>query len=160
MCHNFAVSAMVGNEWEEQAMQQRVYRGNVSPQDLADFLVQHYASQPNVQAQRLGQENSVLVQIGYGDRLEKMRHAVTVAIAGTQDEAGITVTMGQRQWITPEEAEHAAFWGVLFALLFPLSEAISSTTLPGDIWSQIETFAVSQGAVQVESQPLTHPHLV
>ncbi len=141
-------------------MQQRVYRGNVSPQDLADFLVQHYASQPNVQAQRLGQENSVLVQIGYGDRLEKMRHAVTVAIAGTQDEAGITVTMGQRQWITPEEAEHAAFWGVLFALLFPLSEAISSTTLPGDIWSQIETFAVSQGAVQVESQPLTHPHLV
>jgi hypothetical protein len=150
-------------------MEQRTYHGEVSAEGLADFLIQRYDPQKNVQAQRLGQGDSILVQIGYSESPAHMRHAVTIAIAATKDEMpGIVVTMGQRQWITPEEAEHAAFWGllavlitpwVLFALLWPLSEMISSSTLPSDIWSTVESYVASQGASSATATLLTHPHL-
>jgi hypothetical protein len=150
-------------------MEQRTYRGDVSAEGLADFLVRRYDPQHNVQAQRFGEGDSILVQIGHGDAPAQIRHAVTVAISATKDELpGIVVTMGQRQWITPDEATHAAFWGllavlitpwVLFALLWPLSEVISSSTLPNDIWGAVETYAASQGGVTSESTLLTHPHL-
>ncbi len=150
-------------------MEQRTYRGDVSVEGLAAFLIQRYDPQHGVQAQRFGEGDSVLVQIGHGDNPAHIRHAVTVAIAAIKDGGpGIVVTMGQRQWITPDEAEHAAFWGllavlitpwVLFALLWPLSEIISSSTLPADIWSTVETYAGSVGVDSAESTLLTHPHL-
>jgi hypothetical protein len=150
-------------------MEQRVYHGTLSPEDMADFLVQRYDPQPDVQAQKVGQGDSLLVQIGYGDATEKMRHAVTVAIARTTDgEPGVVVTMGQRQWITPEEVKHAAFWGllallvtpwVLFALLWPLSDVLSSSSLPGDIWNAIDVFAGTHSVSIAQTQVLTHPHL-
>jgi hypothetical protein len=156
-------------ERQNYNMEQRTYHGNVSAEGLADFLAQHYGAQHNVQAQRFGEGDSLLVQIGYGDDPAHIRHAVTIAVAATKDEQpGIVVTMGQRQWITPDEAEHAAFWGllaviltpwVLFALLWPLSEVISSSTLPGDIWSSVEAYAASQGATNTAATLLTHPHL-
>lgn len=150
-------------------MEQRTYRGKLSAEGLADFLVQRYDPQVNIQAQRLGAGDSVLVQIGYGENPDRVRHAVTVAIAATTDgEPGLVVTMGQRQWITPEEAGHAAFWGllailitpwVLFALLWPLSEMISSTTLPDDVWTSITTYTGSFGVETGSASVLNHPHI-
>jgi len=149
-------------------MEQRTYYGNLTPEGLADYLILHYDPLQNLQAQKIGQGDSFLIQIGHGDTPDKMRHAVTVAIArAPHEEPGIVVTMGQRQWITPEEAGHAAFWGllavlltpwVLFALLWPLSEIISATTLPGDIWNSVDAYAASQGASLTQSQVLEHPH--
>lgn len=149
-------------------MEKRVYRGNITAEELADHLVQHYDPKPNLQAQKIGKDESFLVQIGYGDTPADIRHALTVAIAKTEDGSGVSVAMGQRQWITPDEAKHAAFWGllavlvtpwVLFALIWPLGEAISSTSLPGDIWSLVDTYAVSHGASMSYSEPLSHPHV-
>ncbi len=150
-------------------MEQRVYHGNITPEGLADYLIQHYDPEDNVQAQKIGEGESLLVQIGHGDNPAAVRYAVTVAIARSRDETpGVIVTMGQRQWITAEEATHAAFWGllavlvtpwVLFALLWPLSEMISRTTLPADIWTTIDTYAASQGAVIGRVESLVHPHL-
>lgn len=149
-------------------MEQRVYHGSITPEGLANYLVQHYDPQENLQAQKVGEGNSLLVQIGHGDNPAEMRHAVTVAIAGSHsEEPGVTVTMGQRQWITEEEATHAAFWGllallltpwVLFALLWPLSEMISRSTLPADIWTTIDTYAASQGSAIGQVESLVHPH--
>ncbi len=149
-------------------MEKRIYRGNLTPEGLADFLVQHYDPKENLQAQKIGKEGSYLVQIGYGDTPDEIRHALTVAIAKLDDGAGVSVAIGQRQWITPEEAKHAAFWGllavlvtpwVLFAVLWPLGEAISSTTLPGDIWSLVDTYAISEGSAMESSEALSHPHI-
>lgn len=150
-------------------MEQRTYHGNVSAEGMADFLLQRYNSENDVIAQRFGETGSILIQVGHGNDPTHIRHAVTVAIAPIpNEEPGIVVTMGQRQWITPDEAGHAAFWGllavlltpwVLFALLWPLNEIISASTLPADIWSAVETYTGSLGVTTVNTTQLTHPHL-
>jgi hypothetical protein len=149
-------------------MEQRIYHGAVAPEGLADYLVQHFDPQHDLQAQKLGGGDSLAVQIGRGDVPEELRNAVTVGITRTTDsEQGITVTMGQQQWITPKIATHAAMIGLvgllitpwaLFGLLWPMSELIGSQALPGDIWSAVETYALSQGAVLAQSRDLAHPH--
>ena len=75
--------------------------------------------------------------------------------------------MGQQQWLTPKMATYAAVMGLisllvtpwaLFALLWPLSEAVDSGTLPGDIWNTIDNCVISQGRSLGRAQELTHPH--
>ena len=149
-------------------MEQRIYHGTVAPEGLADYLVQHFDPQQNLQAQKLGQGDSLAVQIGRGDVPEELRNAVTVGITrATDSEQGVTVTIGQQQWITPKIATHAAMIGLvgllitpwaLFGLLWPVSELIGSQALPGDIWSAVETYALSQGATLAEARDLAHPH--
>jgi hypothetical protein len=149
-------------------MEQRVYHGSVTPNDLADFLVQQYEPQKDLQAQKLGQGDSLMVQIGRGDEPEEIRHAVTVAITNPTDgSTGVTVTMGQQQWITPSRATFAAMMGLigvlvtpwaLFALLWPLSDVIGGATLPSDIWNTIDTYLASRGASRAAATDLAHPH--
>lgn len=146
-------------------MEQRTYQTEVDPQELADFLVQHYDPQENLQAQKIGQSGSNLVQIGRGDVPHDLRHAVTVAIAHTGDD--LKVTMGQQQWLTPGMATFAAMMGLigilvmpfaLFALLWPISEAAGSATLPPDIWNTIDTYIAGRGGSLHATQELNHPH--
>jgi hypothetical protein len=149
-------------------VEQRVYHGDVTPEGLADHLVQRFDPQHDLQAQRLGQGDSLAVQIGRGDVPEELRNAVTVGITRALDsEQGIAVTMGQQQWITPKIATHAAMIGLvgllitpwaLFGLLWPVSQLIGSQALPGDIWNAVETYVFSQGATLAESRDLAHPH--
>src|SRR5262249_4870835 len=148
-------------------VEQRTYRGQLDPQELADFLVQHFDPLPNLQAQKIGEGASNLVQIGRGDVPKDLRHAVTVAISRLpDDQPGLRVTMGQQQWLTPGMATYVAMMGLisvvvtpwaLFALLWPLSEAVGSTTLPNEIWDAIGTFLAGKGAILEQSQELTHP---
>ena len=80
---------------------------------LADYLVQRFDPQHDLQAQKLGQGDSLVVQIGRGDVPEEIRNAVTVGITrATDSEQGIAVTLGQQQWITPKLATHAAMIGL------------------------------------------------
>jgi len=150
-------------------MEQRVYHGNVTPEGLADFLVQRFDPQENLQAQKLGSGDSLVVQIGHGDVPEEIKHAITVGITRAADsEQGIAVTMGQQQWISPRMATYAAMIGLvsliitpwaLFGLLWPVSELIGSRTLPSDVWSAVETYVLSQGGALAQTQDLTHPHV-
>lgn len=135
-------------------MEQRVYRGDVEPEGLADYPVGHFDPQENLQAQKIGQRGTHLVQIGRGDVPADLRHAVTVAIAPAEGGAGLAVTLGQQQWLSPPTATFAAMMGLLgvlvtpfalFALLWPLSEAVGSATLPGEIWTAIDTYVASEG---------------
>ena len=149
-------------------MQQRIYQGAVTVEGLADYLVQHFNPQHDLQAQKLGQGDSLAVQIGRGDVAEELRNAITVGITRTTDsEQGIAVTLGQQQWITPKLATYAAMIGLvgllvtpwaLFGLLWPVSELIGSQALPDDILNAVETYALSQGAALGESRELDHPH--
>jgi hypothetical protein len=149
-------------------MEQRVYQGAVTPDELADYLVQQFDPQVNLQAQKLGQGRSLMVQVGRGDEPEEIRHAVTVAIAARNDgEPGVVVTVGQQQWINPKMATFAAMMGLigllvtpwaLFALIWPVSDLIGSTTLPGQIREAIDLFAGSRGIVLADTRELAHPH--
>lgn len=150
-------------------MEQRIYHGEVSPAELAAFLVQQYDPRHDVQAQILGEGDSLLVQIGRGDQPEKIRHAVTVAVTRAPGgEPGVAVTMGQQQWFSPHMAGFAAAMGLvsalitpwaLFALLWPISDLVGSATLPGDIWNTIDLHMASRGAARGPDQQLAHPHL-
>ena len=150
-------------------MERRIYRGNLSPAALAEHLVQQYDPQENLQAQDIGQGEAHAVQIGRGDVPKDLRHAVTVAITPAPDgQQGIAVTLGQQQWITPKLATHAAMIGLvgllitpwaLFGLLWPVSELLGSRALPGEVWSAIETYALSQGAALAQTQDVQHPHI-
>ena len=77
-------------------MEQRIYHGEVSPGELADHLVQQYDPRPDVQAQKLGEGDSLLVQIGRGDQPEKVRHAVTVAITRAPSARNSSVNVPSR----------------------------------------------------------------
>src|SRR5206468_2960789 len=113
-------------------MEQRTYRGNVSPEGLADYLIQHYNSQEHMRAQKLGQGDALVVQVGHDHDHKEIHNAVTVGIhraPGNNNE--LVVTMGTQQWITPQMAGYAAMMGLiavlftpwaLFALLWPASE--------------------------------------
>jgi hypothetical protein len=148
-------------------MEQRNYRGDLDPDDLADFLVGRYDPQENLQAQRVGQVGMHLVQIGRGDVPKELRHAVSVAIAPAEDKSGLIVTLGQQQWLDAKSATFAAAMTLvgmlvtpfaLFALLWPISDAIGSATLPNDIWSTIDSYVAAQGGTLGLTQELQHPH--
>jgi hypothetical protein len=149
-------------------VEQRVYHGAITPNELAEFLIQKYDPQPDLQAQLIGQGDALAVQVGRGDVPEKLRHAVTVGITRSDEsEQGVVVTLGQQQWITPQMATYAAMIGLvsllvtpwaLFALLWPVSEMVGNTSIPADIWNNVETFALSRGATLVRTEQLTHPH--
>jgi hypothetical protein len=149
-------------------MEQRIYHGNVSPEGLADYLVQYYGAQEHLRAQKLGQGDSLVVQIGHPHDNE-IRNAVTLGIHRTpENSTDLIVTMGEQQWITPQLAGYAAMMGLvsvlitpwaLFALIWPVSQLLGSRVLPGEIWNAVQTYAMSQGAVPGTAQTLTHPHL-
>jgi hypothetical protein len=155
---------------KETLVEQRIYEGSVTPEALADYLVQQYDPKRDLQAQKIGQGESFIVQIGRGDQPEEIRHAVSVAVSRRPDgESGVAVAMGQQQWITPQMATHAVMFGllgylitpwILFALLGPISQLIGSTTLPPDIWNTIETYMASQAATLVRTEQLERPPTV
>lgn len=154
-------------------MEQRTYWGPLQPEALADDLVAKYDPQKDYQAQKIGQNGNFVVQIARGDKPDDQKFAVTVTITRAVDNTkgleGVTVTMGEQQWITPKLATFAAMMGLiavlitpwaLFALMWPLSELIGSRTLPADIWGQIQNFVVGQGGSFGPAQTLAHPHSV
>lgn len=148
-------------------MEQRHYGGNLNAQELGDFLVHFFDPKSDLQAQRIGQEQTHLVQIGRGDVPADLRYAVTVAIAPAADGAGLTVSLGQQNWLTPKTAAFTATIGLvsllvtpfaLFALLWPLSDAVGSTSLAGDVWDAIESYVASASGSLTGTQQLQHPH--
>jgi hypothetical protein len=155
-------------ERKETTREQRVYRGEVAPSELADYLVGQYEPKQDLQAQKLGQGDSLMVQIGRGDQPEEIRHAVTVAVTRRSDGVpGVMVTLGQQQWLNPKMATFAAMMGLigllvtpwaLFALIWPVSDLVGSATLPGDVWNTIDTYLASLGAMVDTTQQVAHPH--
>src|SRR5262245_33612612 len=143
-------------------MEQRIYRGTIEPEALADYLVQHFDPQENLQAQKIGQGGAQVVQIGRGDVPAELRHAITLAIAPNQDGTpGVTVTMGQQQWLDSKMATYVAIMGIislvvtpwaLFALLWPITEAVGNTTFTGEVWSAVENFVLSNGGTLTTTQ--------
>ena len=149
-------------------MEQRVYHGAVSPDQLADYLVQQYDPQKNMQAQRIGEGDSLVVQIAMSDDPEKKHGALTLAVVRATDaEAGVMITMGEQQWITPQNVAHTAMMATiavlitpwaLFGLIWPLSQIVSARMLPNDVWNTIETYMLGQGAQRAYTQDIQHPH--
>ena len=152
-------------------MEQRVYRTTVQPETLADVLVRHIDPQEHLQAQRIGEGDSCLVQIGQGDTPAEYRPALTVTIAYTEDESGpmLVVTQGQQTWLNPKMAGYTAVVGLvgilitplaLFGMLWPMNEAVRSMNLTSDVWNQVDVYLVGAGGHLEDSRTLQHPHTI
>lgn len=148
-------------------MEQRIYRGNFTPEQLADYVVQHYNQEGHLEGQKLGQGDSIAVQVGRRDG-NRLRQATTIGIVKSpQNSQDVMVTLGEQEWIHTGSSIYpiagtlvgALFtpWA-LFGLLWPAQHALGQHLMPNDIWSNIEFFVTSHGGAMVSAENLTHPH--
>lgn len=146
-------------------MEQRTYRGNVDPEGLADYLVSTFDQGYNTVAQKVGQGNQFLVQVGhgrYGGR-NGIRHAIGVSIVRNGDD--VNVAVGQSNWL---DLATPGLVGTLFAsiwfpplLIFPLLRGIRNFAIYGQIWDAVETYCTQRGATQAQTtvaHGVTCPH--
>jgi hypothetical protein len=144
-------------------MDQRIFRGNIAPEGLADFLVAQFRVKEDHKVQKIGQGASYLVQIQYGDSDGVPPLTIVAADANASGNGpGVVVTVGNQQWITPELASHGLMMGllsllatpwILFGLLWSIPEVLTSRGLPQAVWNSVEMYAASQGAVEVTPKP-------
>ena len=100
-------------------------------------------------AQKVGQGNQVLVQIGLlSHRGRCIRHSIGVSIYSTPD--GVSVSTGQANWFDDPglggSLIGALYWPPL--LLSPLARGIKSYGLYQDIWQAVDTYCAQVGAMQ------------
>ncbi len=139
-------------------MEQRTFHGNLSSVDLARALVAEF-DHGNLQAQALGDEDEVVVQIaGRHVPASGGRTALTVHLSRVED--GVLVRVGQQQWLGV-----AASLGLtaLMALRNPLSllgriddlaEDLASLQLSYRVWETLERTAAARGASYAISERL------
>ena len=146
-------------------MEQRTYRGEITPEGMANALVAQFNGGDQM-AQKVGQGEHVLVQIASRDwDFGGPQNALTVGI--TQSEGGVEVTLGQQRWLGA--AAELAQAG-LMALVNPLSllgriddiaRSVSSLTLPQQAWEAVDHYCESVGAslgLRSEETMLTCPY--
>nr|BBH92328.1 hypothetical protein KTA_05270 [Thermogemmatispora argillosa] len=145
-------------------MEQRIYRGNLSPDGLADYLVQTFGqnytylgwggSPLSTIAQKVGQGDHVLVQIAQaGSWSGRLRAALGVSISRLPD--GISVSVGQSHWL--QAPLTGILWGALFfppLLIFPLIRGIGAFSFYQDVWQAIETYCAQAQATRTSSSSL------
>ena len=104
-------------------MEQRIYHGNISPDALADYLVGMFnQGYDGTVAQKVGQGNQVLVQIGLLSHSgRRIRHSIGVSIYRTPD--GVSVATGQANWF-----DDPGLGGSLHSCSSPLR--VASTAMP------------------------------
>ena len=160
-------------------MEQRIYSSPITPEGLADHLVQRFDQTRGIRAQKVGKDNSFVVQIGpndivlvlkfgKGNEPNRIQHAVSLAIAERSAGAGVSVTMGERKWVTAGELQEAAIWSLmsflltplaLVGLIGPLSRVFTASGLPRDIWTAVDLYAAASGGTQIHTETRVHPHL-
>jgi hypothetical protein len=119
-----------------------MYHGNINPDALADYLVNMFdQGYGGTVAQKVGQGNQVLVQIGLLSHSgRRIRHSIGVSIYRTPD--GVSVSTGQANWFDDPglggSLIGALYWPPL--LLFPLARGINSYALYQDIWQAVDTY--------------------
>lgn len=130
-------------------MNQRVFYGNINPTNLADHLVGvfnqqpgMYYNHPHTMAQRVGEGDSVLVQILHSGSWGRNNNTLGVQIVRVP--GGVSVSIGQSNWLDIDESTLAGMVvGALFfppLLLFPLISGLTHSSFDQDVWSVIEGY--------------------
>jgi DNA-directed RNA polymerase subunit RPC12/RpoP len=135
-------------------VEQRIYRGNVNPNGLADFLVGTFNHGYGTVAQKVGQGDQVLVQIGHMSHrgLRGIRSTIGVSIVRTPE--GMNVGVGQSNWLDLDDPRLGGMLiGAVFfppLLIFPLLRGIRSFALYEQIWDAVDSYGAQVGARQAE----------
>jgi len=130
-------------------MEQRIYHGNLTPDDVARGLVARF-NRGNLRAQQLGRDKQVVVQITTREGaasggqtainviLQKVEDGVAVQV-GKQDWLGIAASLG----MTALSALHHPL--NLLGRLDDLAQDVENLQISEDVWEAVDALAKSAG---------------
>ncbi|MEO7020392.1 MAG: zinc ribbon domain-containing protein [Ktedonobacteraceae bacterium] len=133
-------------------MEQRIYRGNIDLNALANYLVgifnqqsMSYHHQPYSTAQKINQGERVYVQIMRSNDWSGREHgALSVQI--DRIAGGVSIGMGQADWLDQDQGGLAGMlFGALFfppLLLLPLMQGFAHSNFSQDVWVAIDTYCL------------------
>jgi hypothetical protein len=139
-------------------MEQRIYHGNLAPQDLGEALIARF-NRGNLRAQQFGDAERVIVQIASrpgsntgGDT------ALSVILQKVED--GVMVRLGQQAWLgiaaslgTTALAALKSPFNIL-GRLDDLAQDIQNLQIDDQVWQAIDDVARAAGASQELSERL------
>lgn len=139
-------------------MTQRVFHGNITPDDLATALVGEF-NRNDLHAEAFGDDEKIVVQISTPAR-RASGGTTALSVTLQKHEDGVLVAMGDQEWLGV-----AASLGqtALSALQNPLNllgrlddvaADVDSMQLPEKVWAAIERFVQSKGASKEISERL------
>ncbi len=132
------------------AMEQRIYHGNLTPVDISSSLMAHFNT-GNLRAQQLGDANRIIVQIG--TRPGAMAGGdTTLSVVLQKVEDGVSVQLGQQAWLgiaaslgtTALAAMRNPF--NLLGRLDDLAQDIQNLQINEQVWEAIDEIARAAGA--------------
>ena len=146
-------------------MDQRIFHGAISPQDMADALVAAF-NHGNLSAQKVGQGDSITVQIAsrpgarsggrVGLTLTIQKHADGIAVAlGQEDMLGVAASLGKTAFFALQNPLG------LLGRLDDIAQDVGSLTLKDNVWAAVEKFAQTSKATKTLSarlQSVTCPY--
>ena len=139
-------------------MEQRIYHGNLTPDDISESLLAHF-NRGNLRAQQLGDTERLIVQIG--TRPGAMAGGdTTVSVILQKVEDGVAVQLGQQAWLgiaaslgtTALAAMRNPF--NLLGRLDDLAQDIQNLRINEQVWQAIDEVARAAGASQELSNRL------
>ncbi len=131
-------------------MDSRIFHGQITPQDVADFLLAEF-NRTDYQAQKLGQGDKIAVQIATRERpMAGGETALTVSIQTVED--GISIQLGNQAWLGVAASLGATAltalrnpW-LLLTRLDDLAQDIENIQLTDQVWRVIESAARAANA--------------
>lgn len=131
-------------------MEQRIYHGNLSPNDIARSLIAKF-NRGNLRAQQLGSGKQVVVQIAtITGAASGGQTALSVSIQENED--GISIQVGEQTWLS---VAASLGYSALSALRNPfnllgrlddIAQDIENLQVTEDVWATIEAAVGTAGA--------------
>ena len=129
---------------------QRIFHGEITPQDLARALIVEF-NQGNMKAQQLGKGSQILVQIASKER-PLSGGSTSISVSFRKIEDGVAVKVGKQSWfgVAASLGQTALYtwrnpWRIIDRL-DDVAQDLEYLQLTDQIWEIIESTAQSQGA--------------
>ena len=126
-------------------MEPRIFHGNITPQDIASYLLAQF-NRGNYRAQQLGEGEKLVVQIATRESpVSGGETALTVNLQTVED--GVTVLIGKQAWLGVAASlgmTALTAWRNPLALLSrldDLAQDIENLQLSEQVWENIESVA-------------------
>jgi len=126
-------------------MEPRIFHGNITPQDIASYLLAQF-NRGNYRAQQLGEGEKLVVQIATRESpVSGGETALTVNLQSVED--GVTVQIGKQAWLGVAASlgmTALTAWRNPLALLSrldDLAQDIENLQLSEQVWENIESVA-------------------
>ncbi len=139
-------------------MSERTYHGTIVPADMATALMAAF-NQGNMRCQQVGAGEKLMVQIATRDNARSGGKAA-LSIAIQQVEDGVTVAIGQHEWLgVAASLGQTALstlmnpWNIIHRL-DDIAQDITSLTLEDKVWQVVERYAQATRATKTISERL------